>query len=59
MNERAIFDAALDIDDPARRSEFLDQACGGDTELREHIEGLIKEHGQLGSFHSASGSTSR
>src|SRR5262245_35818313 len=53
MNERAIFDAALDINDPAKRATYLDQACGGDIRLREQIEGLLQEHAQLGSFLAA------
>jgi eukaryotic-like serine/threonine-protein kinase len=50
MSEREIFDAALAIADPAGRAAYLDQACGGDPALREHVEDLLGLHGQLGSF---------
>lgn len=50
MNERAIFDAAMEIDDPQRRSAYLNQVCGDNAELREHIEGLLEAHESLGSF---------
>ena len=33
MNERSIFIAALEKDDPADRAAFLDQACAGDRLL--------------------------
>src|SRR5262249_13483816 len=49
MSERDVFDAALAIDDPARRSAYLDQVCAGNPALREHIDGLLSMHGQLGS----------
>ena len=32
MNERDLFIAALQIDDPAERTAYLDQACGGENE---------------------------
>jgi serine/threonine protein kinase len=50
MNEREVFDAALTLADPTERSAYLDQACAGDPSLREHIEGLLEMHGQLGTF---------
>src|SRR5207237_2817497 len=50
MNERAIFDAVLEIDDPDKRSAYLNQACGGDAKLRQQIEGLLKAQEMLGSF---------
>ena len=50
MNERSIFAAAMDIADPAERAAYLDQACGPDTSLRQHLEGLLAEQEQLGSF---------
>lgn len=39
--ERAIFDAALDLDDPELRIAFLDQACKGDPDLRRRLEELL------------------
>ncbi len=50
MNERAIFTAALDITDPVERAAYLDQACGANSSLRVHLEGLLAEQEQLGSF---------
>ena len=50
MNERSIFAAALDITDPAERAAYLDRACGQDPGLRGHLEGLLAEQDQLGSF---------
>jgi eukaryotic-like serine/threonine-protein kinase len=50
VNERSVFAAAMDIADPAERAAYLDQACGQDTSLRQHLEGLLAEQEQLGSF---------
>jgi serine/threonine protein kinase len=50
MNERSIFDAALDISDAAERAAYLDQACGGQPALRQHIDELIAAQEKLGSF---------
>jgi serine/threonine protein kinase len=50
MRERDIFDAALAITNPAERSAYLAKVCAGNPGLRQHIEGLLAVHGQLGSF---------
>jgi serine/threonine protein kinase/tetratricopeptide (TPR) repeat protein/WD40 repeat protein len=50
MSEQSIFLAALDIADPAERSAYLDQACGDDSEARQHIEELIAAQSKLGKF---------
>jgi serine/threonine protein kinase len=50
MNEREIFIAALQRQNAADRSAFLDEACGSNAELREHVEALLSEHDELGSF---------
>jgi serine/threonine protein kinase/tetratricopeptide (TPR) repeat protein len=50
MSDREIFDAALAIADPARRSAYLDQACAGDAARIRQIKGLLEMHAQLGSF---------
>jgi WD40 repeat protein/serine/threonine protein kinase len=50
MTEREIFVAALHQPTPSDRAAFLDRACAGDAALRGRIEGLIREHEQLGSF---------
>jgi WD40 repeat protein/serine/threonine protein kinase len=50
MSERDLFDAALAIDDPAQRAAYLDRVCAGDPALREHLDGLLSLHAQVGSF---------
>ncbi len=50
MIEREIFAAALNMEDPAGRAAFLDQACAGDAALRQRVASLLDEHTQLGSF---------
>ena len=49
-SEREIFDHALTISDARQRAEYLQQACGQDESLREHIEGLLEAHAKLGGF---------
>jgi serine/threonine protein kinase len=50
MNERSIFLAVLEIDDPSERSAYLDQACAGDHALRGQVEQLLQAHQQPGPF---------
>jgi serine/threonine protein kinase/formylglycine-generating enzyme required for sulfatase activity len=50
MNERTIFLAALDIDDPAGRSAYLDKACAGDPGLRRRLDELLRSHDRAGAF---------
>jgi hypothetical protein len=50
MNERSIFLHALDIADAAARSAYLDQACGGDAQLRQQVEALLQSHESAGPF---------
>src|SRR2546430_511247 len=50
MREREIFDAALALADPAERSVYLAAVCASDDRLRQHLEGLLAMHQQLGSF---------
>ncbi len=45
-----LFTAALGLTSDRRRTEFLDSACSGDSELRTRIEDLLSSHGQLGTF---------
>jgi serine/threonine protein kinase/uncharacterized membrane protein HdeD (DUF308 family) len=44
MSERDIFLNALDIEGPAARAAYLDEACAGRPELRRRIEGLLRAH---------------
>src|SRR5262245_10160390 len=50
MNECEIFIAALEKRSPNERQSFLDEACGGNNELKLRIESLLQSHGQAGSF---------
>jgi serine/threonine protein kinase len=50
MNERTIFEKALDLTDPAKRVAFLQEACENNVELRARIEALLGSHDQAGSF---------
>lgn len=50
--EQEIFAQALELE-PSKRAAFLDEACGGDAELREQVESLLfamDEAGQRGFF---------
>jgi serine/threonine protein kinase len=50
MTEETIFLAALDMDDPARRASYLDEACAGNPALRQRIEALLRSHREAGGF---------
>ncbi len=50
MNERIIFERALDLDDPDQRVAYLAEACGQDAKLRSRVEALLRSHDQAGSF---------
>src|SRR5262249_9948000 len=50
MTERTIFLAALDIDNPAERTAYVEGACGSDASLRAQVEDLLKAHGQPNGF---------
>jgi serine/threonine protein kinase/tetratricopeptide (TPR) repeat protein len=47
---KALFLAALDHEAPASRQAFLDEACGGNDELREKVQGLFRAYEQAGNF---------
>src|SRR5262249_8340075 len=42
--------AALQIEAPAERAAYLDQACPGTAVLRQRVEGLLRGFDQAGSF---------
>jgi eukaryotic-like serine/threonine-protein kinase len=44
-----LFAAALELP-PAQRSEYLDSACKGRTELRQQVDGLLRDNELAGSF---------
>src|SRR3954471_2312681 len=50
MTEETIFAEALDKSTPGERAAYLDEACGGDTVLRQRIETLLKSHEADGNF---------
>jgi serine/threonine protein kinase len=41
---------AVEIESDAKRREFVDQACAGDTDLKRIVEKLIENHFRAGSF---------
>lgn len=50
MNEREIFQEALEHSDPGQRQAYLDHACGGDAALRARIEALLFSHDSASQF---------
>ncbi len=50
INERVIFDVAVEISDPKARQTFIEKACEGNAELLARIAALLKSHGDAGSF---------
>ena len=39
---KSLFLAASDLADPAERAAYLERECGGDPELRDRVEALLK-----------------
>ena len=50
MQERDLFIAALEIDDPAVRQEYLDKSCADDPALRGRIERLLNRVTETADF---------
>ncbi len=50
MDERQIFEEALDLTDFKARAAHLDEVCRGDSNLRERVEALLRSHDAAGSF---------
>src|SRR5262245_55993139 len=50
MDEASIFVEALKRPTPDERAAFLDQACGGNDELRRSVELLLRAHDKAGGF---------
>src|SRR3989442_9611435 len=46
--EEALFRAAAELTPAAARRAFLDQACAGESALRQHLEALLAAHEQPG-----------
>jgi serine/threonine protein kinase/tetratricopeptide (TPR) repeat protein/thiol-disulfide isomerase/thioredoxin len=47
---KSVFLGALEISDAEQRAAYLDEACGGNIELRSQVESLLKAHEQAGGF---------
>ncbi len=45
-----IFQNAIEIDDPAKREDYLNNACEGDKNLRAEVAGLLEAHEKSGDF---------
>ena len=50
--EKAVFCQALEITDPEKRRQYLNQACGADAALREQVERLLGLSQSAGDFFS-------
>jgi serine/threonine protein kinase/tetratricopeptide (TPR) repeat protein len=48
--EKAIFDAARRIEEAEARRLYVEQACGGDRDLRARIEALLRVHDKESTF---------
>ncbi|MEM9347613.1 MAG: protein kinase [Planctomycetota bacterium] len=49
-SDKDIFLQALEIEDPAQRGAFLDEACQGDEQLRSRVDTLLRSAEMLGGF---------
>jgi eukaryotic-like serine/threonine-protein kinase len=47
---KAIFDEAVEIEDPGARRSYLDRACTSDVELRRKLDAILQAYGDAGSF---------
>src|SRR5258707_11825089 len=50
VTERSLFLDLLEMDDPAQRSAYLEQACAGSPEMRSQVEQLLSAHDMAGKF---------
>src|SRR5216684_3079239 len=50
LDEKAIFNVARQIGSPDARAEYLRQACGADSGLREHVQDLLRAYEEQASF---------
>jgi hypothetical protein len=48
--EKEIFAAALDLPDAQQREAYLQEACAGDTELRQRVMALLRAHNDPDTF---------
>src|SRR5439155_2294506 len=47
---KSIFGKAIELRSPAERNAYLDEACGGDAQLRAVVESLLHVQKDAGSF---------
>jgi serine/threonine protein kinase/tetratricopeptide (TPR) repeat protein len=47
---KQIFLAALEQSSAAELQSYLDEACGGNVEVRSRVEALLRAHGDVGNF---------
>src|SRR5262249_46094722 len=50
FDEKALFNAARQIGSPDARAEYLRQACGADSGLRERVQDLLRAYEEQASF---------
>ena len=50
MNEREVFEEAVELSDARARRRFLDRACRGNPALRAGVERLLECHDHAGNF---------
>ena len=50
MNERTIFEKAMDLKDPEARAAYIEQACGENEALKARVEALLRSHEDAESF---------
>jgi eukaryotic-like serine/threonine-protein kinase len=50
MTDRDLFIAALNLDDPAERQAYLQDACGDDSAARRRVAALLQVYENAGSF---------
>ena len=50
INERVLFEAALEFGDLKARQSFLEKACEGDASLKSRVEALLQSHETAKSF---------
>ncbi len=50
MNERTIFEKAMDLEDPEARAVYITEACGEDEALKARVEALLRSHEDPGGF---------
>ena len=50
MDDESLFAQALAIESESERQAFLEEACGGNAELRAEVEALLRANDDAGSF---------